>query len=302
DLKPGNIMVGEDGLVKVLDCGLAKLTEIEPAGAEGPTQTIKAPSSDPHTEEGTILGTVAYMSPEQAEARKLDARSDIFSFGSVLYEMVTGRRPFQGDSKMSTLAAIIKEDPKPAREIAEELPRELERIVNRCLRKDPERRVQYMKDLRVELEELKEESDSGTLAVAPEGVKRERRTVLLPLIGALVLVVIAAAAGWLWFERSRPRAEAPLVAVPLTSYPGNEQTPALSPDGNQVAFSWNGAEQDNYDIYVQVVGAGEPLRLTTDPAYDWAPAWSPDGREILFYRYWREGKVAVLSTPSLKGR
>ncbi|MCP5116282.1 MAG: serine/threonine protein kinase, partial [bacterium] len=91
DLKPGNIMVSEDGLVKVLDFGLAKLTEPETAGAEGPTQTIKAPSSGPHTEEGTILGTVSYMSPEQAEGRKVDARSDIFSTGSVLYEMITGR-------------------------------------------------------------------------------------------------------------------------------------------------------------------------------------------------------------------
>ena len=113
DLKPGNVMVGEDGLVKVLDFGLAKLTERLQVREDGRTDTMPA-----WTEEGTILGTAAYMSPEQAAGKPADTRSDIFSFGSVLYEMVTGQRAFQGDSKMSTLAAILNQEPKPAREIA----------------------------------------------------------------------------------------------------------------------------------------------------------------------------------------
>jgi serine/threonine protein kinase len=113
DLKPGNVMVGEDGLVKVLDFGLAKLTERVQVREDGRTDTMPA-----WTEEGTILGTAAYMSPEQAAGKSVDARSDIFSLGSVLYEMVTGHRAFQGDSKMSTLAAILNQEPKPAREIA----------------------------------------------------------------------------------------------------------------------------------------------------------------------------------------
>ena len=103
------------------------------------------------------------MSPEQAEGRKVDARSDIFSFGALLYEMVTGQRAFQGDSRLSTLSAILREEPKPVSEVVEGLPREMERIIARCLRKSPERRFQAMPDLKVALEELKEESDSGTL-------------------------------------------------------------------------------------------------------------------------------------------
>ena len=119
----------------------------------------------PWTDEGTILGTASYMSPEQAAGKPVDARSDIFSFGSVLYEMGTGQRAFQGDSKMSTLAAILNQDPKPASKISRTLPTHPEKIINRCLRKDPTRRFQHMADLKVALEELKEESDSGSLSV-----------------------------------------------------------------------------------------------------------------------------------------
>jgi eukaryotic-like serine/threonine-protein kinase len=115
---------------------------------------------NPSTEEGTIVGTVSYMSPEQAEGKKVDVRSDIFSFGAVLYEMVTGRRAFQRDSHVATLSAILREDPKPAGQVVVGLPHELERVIGRCLRKSSERRSQAMPDLKVALEELKEESDS----------------------------------------------------------------------------------------------------------------------------------------------
>ena len=141
DLKPANIIVADDGRVKLLDFGLAKLTEVIDGDPEGATVTIAAQET-PQTEEGAILGTVAYMSPEQAEGRKVDGRSDIFSFGSVLYEMVTGRRAFEGTNKISTLGAILHTETKAASEVAAGVPTELDKIIARCLRKDPERRAQ----------------------------------------------------------------------------------------------------------------------------------------------------------------
>ena len=163
DLKPANIIVADDGRVKLLDFGLAKLTEKIDDDPEGATATMAAQES-PQTEEGAIVGTVAYMSPEQAEGKKVDGRSDIFSFGSVLYEMVTGRRAFEGATKISTLSAILHKEPQAASEISPAVPVELEKIIARCLRKDPERRAQGIADIKLALEELKEESESGKLS------------------------------------------------------------------------------------------------------------------------------------------
>src|SRR5262249_22152669 len=167
DLKPTNVMVTDDGLVKVLDFGLAKLTEVSESGDDRTLQS--------QADEGTIVGTVSYMSPEQAEGKKVDARSDIFSFGSVLYEMATGQQAFHGDSKMSTLAAIMNQEPKAISQVVPGIPRDLEKIITRCLRKDPNRRWQGMTDLKVTLEELKEESDSGTLTGTPPVVRVGQR-------------------------------------------------------------------------------------------------------------------------------
>ena len=170
DLKPGNIMINEDGRVKLLDFGLAKLTEVGAGlGEDDATRTVK-----PATEDGAIVGTIAYMSPEQAEAKPVDARSDIFSFGAVLYEMATGTRAFHGGSKLSTLSAILRENPKPPSAIVQDTPRDLEKIIARCMKKDPARRFQAMPDLKVALAELKEESESGALAPAATPLRRKR--------------------------------------------------------------------------------------------------------------------------------
>jgi serine/threonine protein kinase len=167
DLKLANIMIDEDGRVKLLDFGLAKLTE-KTLDSEAAAATVTSAAA-PLTEEGSIVGTVAYMSPEQAEGTKVDARSDIFSFGSVLYEMVTGRRPFDGSTKMSTIAAILQKEPPPPGGLAPNLPPELEKIILRCLRKDRDRRTQHIDDVKLALEELRDDSASGKPSLASKG-------------------------------------------------------------------------------------------------------------------------------------
>src|SRR5262245_58788613 len=160
DLKPANVMVTDQGHAKILDFGVAKLVEPGVASDSDATRTAQ------HTEDGAIVGTAAYMSPERAEAKPIDTRSDIFSFGIVLYEMVTGRRPFQGESNVATLAALLHTEPPPISQVAEGTPRELERVINSCLRKDRKRRLQHMDDVKIVLEELKSDSDSGKLTAS----------------------------------------------------------------------------------------------------------------------------------------
>jgi Tol biopolymer transport system component len=300
DLKPSNLMIDDHGLVKVLDFGLAKLAETS-TGEFGETATVRAPEG-PTTEEGTIVGTTAYMSPEQAEGKKVDARSDIFSFGSVLYEMVTGRRAFHGDSKLSTLSAILKEDPKPVNSLVPDVPRDLEKIISHCLRKDPGRRFQHMDDLRVALLDLKEESESGKspgITDLPKATTTGKRRLAFG-VGVMSLFLIAASGLWLRFIRPAPSPRAEPRVVPLTSYPGAQYDPALSPDGKQVAFSWMKENDGNSNIYVKLIDAGSPLKLTSPTAEDRLPAWSPDARHIAFCRVSGDG-CEIFVVPALGG-
>jgi serine/threonine protein kinase len=296
DLKPGNVMVNEDGRVKVLDFGLAKLNattrELEASEWDG-IRTLEA--SSPQSLVGSIVGTASYMSPEQAEGRKIDARSDIFAFGALLYEMLTGRRAFQGESHISTLASVIHKDPQPMRGAAVTVPADLEKIAFRCIRKDPQRRFQHMAEVRAALQDLLEELEAGPQPVpAPVGRPRGLRPWLVPT-GAVVLSAAA-----IWYFRQAPP-EPPPEPVPLTTDAGRAYEPTFSPDGNSIAYSWNGEHQDNYDIYVRVIGTATALRITSDREPDLSPAWSPDGRSIAFIRRPQLSPASVILVPPLGG-
>jgi hypothetical protein len=224
DLKPGNVMVTDSGLVKVLDFGLAKLTDRGPASViSDNTQTI---AEAPLTVEGSIIGTVSYMSPEQAQGKKVDTRSDIFSFGVVFYEMLTGSRAFSGDSALSTLSAILRDEHKPMIELTPDVPPQLELLISRCLKKNPDDRWQSMKDVLAALGALKHESDSGQLyrsriqavemsqPVIP-AKKKSALPMVAGILGLLLVLIGGGAGGWWWMKNHRPPQPAPVAEVPV---------------------------------------------------------------------------------------
>ncbi len=296
DLKPGNIMVTGDGQVKILDFGLAKLLE---AGVGSDVATRGCEPT--HETRGHIMGTAAYMSPEQIEGGDVDHRSDVFSFGSVLYEMVAQRPAFSGNSAITILTKIREGQVPDIGGVVPNVPYELERVIGRALRLEPERRFQSLADACVELQEVRDLLDTGNWVSVADLLHRDRprRRLSRFLLPALLLLFGLVAIHLSGFLREPP-VEPVRRIVPLTTFPGWEREPALSPDGRFVAFSWDDGGGVSR-LYVLLLGAHEPLLVTSGQGDARNPAWSPDGSQIAFLRHTAEGEHDVLAVPALGG-
>jgi eukaryotic-like serine/threonine-protein kinase len=316
DIKPENVMVRPDGLVKVLDFGLAKLAP-SPAGIAGADSTRLGALK---TEAGVVVGTAAYMSPEQARGQEVDARTDIWSLGVLLYEMVAGRSPFAAPSGTEVLAAILDREPSPLARFEPDTPAELQRIVTKGLRKERALRYQVVQDLLLDLDALRDDvraqarSGSGPVSIAaPPGpvpsdasgiaarVKRRRRMAFAA--AAAVLVAAGAAGVWRWraTETRAPGADAgaPVerTLTRLTFASGLQTDATFSPDGRFIAYASDRA--GNFDIWVQPVAGGDAVQVTRSPAQDTQPDWSPDGSTVVF-RSERDGG-GLFVVPALGG-
>ncbi|MBZ5632105.1 MAG: protein kinase [Acidobacteriia bacterium] len=279
DIKPTNILITKSGYAKLSDFGLAKLAE-QPAREDGSTRTL----TDELTRRGAVVGTIAYMSPEQASGKALDARSDVFSFAVVLYQMLTGRRPFEGATDLETLQTIIHGSLRP---LGDEIPAGVRALVEKALVKDPAQRYQSMREMVTDLRRLLRQDAETSAERAPASPPHPAQRFKWAAAGALIVLALAVGIGFAVL-RSKPAAQ--LGAAQYTQLTNFDSAldPALSPDGRMLAFVRGvgiGVQStgDPTEIYVKLLPDGDPVQLTHDGLpYKGRPRFSPDGARIAY--------------------